>query len=111
MVEVCATPRDEWKRGEPQVLTSSAKELALKVLLLLSLVMPLFGCGAESQAPAPSPVEGVPTPSEPQSHPAPDPNLTTVVFLGDSLAAGYNLPAEEAFPALLKRRLGAAETA
>ena len=33
------------------------------------------------------------------------PRTPLVVFLGDSLSAGYGLPAEQAFPALVERRL------
>jgi acyl-CoA thioesterase-1 len=39
---------------------------------------------------------------------APDPSRPVVLFLGDSLAAGYGLPADEAFPALVQARIDAA---
>lgn len=40
-----------------------------------------------------------------QSPAAPTPDRRTVVFLGDSLTAGYGLTANEAFPAVIQRRL------
>jgi len=39
---------------------------------------------------------------------APAPERPVVLFLGDSLSAGYGLPAEEAFPALVQERIDGA---
>lgn len=43
--------------------------------------------------------------AEPVAARAPVPQLPRVVFLGDSLTAGYGLPADQSYPALLQQRL------
>ncbi len=47
--------------------------------------------------------------SSPTSSPAASDDRPVVLFLGTSLTAGYGLPAEQAFPALLQARLDAQE--
>ncbi|MFO0688796.1 MAG: arylesterase [Myxococcota bacterium] len=62
---------------------------------------PAPGPAGSSAAPPPSAASGdAPTPS-PDARPA-------IVFLGTSLTAGYGLPEDEAYPALIQRRLDAA---
>lgn len=53
-----------------------------------------------------SPVRPATATSEARAQPS-TPALPKVVFLGDSLSAGLHLPAEQAFPAVLARRLAA----
>jgi acyl-CoA thioesterase-1 len=55
-------------------------------------------CSPPSQPPAPQTAEAVAAPSPRAGGPA-------VVFLGDSLTAGYGLAEEQAFPALLEARM------
>ncbi|HSP90825.1 MAG TPA: hypothetical protein VLN08_07960, partial [Vicinamibacterales bacterium] len=55
-------------------------------------------CGREAAAPATQ--AGSPTPAAAQAA-----SLTKVVFLGDSLTAGYGLSAAESYPSLLGQRL------
>jgi acyl-CoA thioesterase-1 len=50
---------------------------------------------------------GTDPPRTPTALEAPEPGRPIVLFLGDSLAAGYGLAAEEAFPALVQRRIDA----
>jgi acyl-CoA thioesterase-1 len=58
----------------------------------------------EASAPPPSAAPG----SAPQSTSRPTPSpRPRIVFLGDSLTAGFGLAAEEAFPAVLQRRVDA----
>jgi acyl-CoA thioesterase-1 len=54
------------------------------------------GTGAVADRPAPS-----------TAHPGADPGLALVVFLGDSLTAGYGLPEADAYPALIEAALAA----
>jgi len=56
--------------------------------------------GCDADAPAPTAAGSV-------SEAAPTDERPAVVFLGDSLAAGYGLPADEAFPALIQERIDA----
>ncbi len=88
---------------------------------LCSVLLPwllgiVVGCGGPRSAPADStPEPGVPAaqtaPATPPPSPTPSPSpeaATTaprVVFLGDSLTAGYSLPAEQAFPFLVGQAL------
>jgi acyl-CoA thioesterase-1 len=64
------------------------------------VVMGLMYLSATSCASEPQPVPATPPPAAPS--PAAEP---LVVFLGDSLTAGYGLPAELAFPALVADEL------
>jgi len=85
---------------------------ALPVVLLLAVI--LLGCGSpgeqSSTAAAPPPA------SPPAATTAPDPDreeaadLPLVVFLGDSLTAGLGLSEDQAFPAVLERRLAQEES-
>jgi acyl-CoA thioesterase I len=65
--------------------------------------------GAAAPAPASSP-SATPVPSAPQPSAAgvrPAASGPKVAFLGDSISAGLHLPAEQAFPAVLRERLAA----
>ena len=70
----------------------------------------LLGCAAERPAAAPSPgaAEGEPTETASESS-APAPSevaeSAVVVFLGDSLTAGYGLDEDQAFPSLVEAEL------
>jgi acyl-CoA thioesterase-1 len=75
---------------------------AAAALLLLSSA----GCNA-GDSPAGATARAAPT-GEPAAHGTSDPERPVVLFLGDSLSAGYGLPAEEAFPALVQARIDAA---
>jgi acyl-CoA thioesterase-1 len=83
--------------------------------LALTLVIPgLAGCGAGAEeapvARSEAPVAVAPAPAAPAPVPARDQDAPMVVFLGDSLTAGYGLPEDQAYPALLDRRLDAKGT-
>jgi acyl-CoA thioesterase I len=68
--------------------------------LLLSLILVLAGCRDEATSGAPLPQSSDASAAAVGRSPgAPDPDLPLVVFLGDSLTAGYGLPADESFPA------------
>lgn len=88
------------------------------VFVLLLAVLPACG-GGEPAAPPPEPARA-PEEAPAAPAPAPDPTATerpsgdrpatavpTVVFLGDSLTAGYQLAEEQAWPALVAERLAA----
>lgn len=76
----------------------------LILFLLLGLVAVACSPGdraslpARAAAPAPPPAPATPAP-------APDADEPLVVFLGDSLTAGYGLGGEQAYPALVEKRL------
>lgn len=78
--------------------------------LALMLVIPgLAGCGAGTaeetpavRTEAPAPVAAAPAAPAVSAQ---DQDAPLVVFLGDSLTAGYGLPEDQAYPALLDRRL------
>lgn len=76
-------------------------------LLLLVPALCALGCGAEkpreSQPSAPAATVAPSTPAAPPA--APRAAGPTVVFLGDSLTAGFKLDAEEAYPARVERLL------
>lgn len=71
----------------------------------------LFACSGGDDATAPPPSREAPSAAEQASSPAPPPaeeeDAVLVVFLGDSLTAGFGLDEEQAFPAILERRLEA----
>lgn len=72
--------------------------------LLAGIALSVLACGGGSRGGEPDAAAG----SEPRAASAsPRSDLPKVVFLGDSLAAGYRLAAEEAFPAILGERLAA----
>jgi acyl-CoA thioesterase-1 len=63
-----------------------------------------YGCAPE---PAPESVSGEEAPESTSGSSVADPGVEAIrlVFLGDSLTAGFGLPEEDAFPALVERRL------
>lgn len=82
-------------------------------LLLVSLVAAAAGA-CESGAPVPPVREAMPAPSGPHADGPPAEGTAAdavrsarprIVFLGDSLTAGYGLDTREAVPALVQRRL------
>ena len=76
-------------------LVDRASFFALVVVLLVS---------CQERQPASEPPAPGPT-REPIAEEVAEPGLTRIVFLGDSLTAGFGLPEEEAFPALVAERL------
>ena len=68
----------------------------LQVLTFLLLAV-LLACGGKSDSPSPTGPGGGSSPAAP-----------AVVFLGDSLTAGFGLPASEGYPSLLQQRATAA---
>lgn len=70
------------------------RPIPLMAVLLTALT---FGCGSSPESPTPPEADSPPV--------VPDPALPLVVFLGDSITAGYQLPEDQAFPALLEREL------
>jgi acyl-CoA thioesterase-1 len=77
---------------------------------LLVLALPLIACARE---PAPKPAPAAPAAvSPPAPAPAPEPVTSgrpRIVFLGDSLTAGYGLEKSQAVPALIQARLAKEE--
>ena len=85
-----------------------ALRIALLALLLAGL--PCLGaCGEPAPAPARPPARADAPAGAPPAVEVPA-DAPLVVFLGDSLSAGMQLPAHEAFPALLERELAASDT-
>jgi acyl-CoA thioesterase-1 len=84
---------------------------SVDILLLLLVASGALRCGAEGPRAAESETTAAPAaraaPATPATAPVGAPRAPgpTVVFLGDSLTAGYGLAAEEAFPALVEQRL------
>jgi acyl-CoA thioesterase I len=78
---------------------------ALKAILRIGMAYAaLIACGTQPEAkPATAPT---PAATRPPAQPPADPG-PKVAFLGDSISAGLHLPADEAFPAVLQRRLQA----
>ena len=78
-------------------------------LLLFAALFSLAGCGESpdaerSEAPDSSPTAEADTPAAPVAEPE-ESERTLVVFLGDSLTAGFGLDAEQAFPHLVEQTL------
>jgi acyl-CoA thioesterase-1 len=74
-----------------------------KPVLLAAVVALALGCGGPADAPAQG--SGAPRPSPTAvAETAADP-LPVIVFLGDSITAGYGLSEDEAFPALIEAEL------
>ncbi len=63
-----------------------------------ALVLLLIGCGEKPAPPAADPVPSVEHPVDPSPRP-------TVVFLGTSLTAGLGVDPDQAYPALIQRKL------
>jgi len=76
------------------------KRLALVACCLVAVA----GCGPRQESQQPPP-PGAPAPAAQQ--PATAASRPRIVALGDSLTAGLGLPADEAYPALVQRRLDA----
>ena len=70
-------------------------------LLLTAFAWWALGCSPP--APEPAPPAAAPAPEADSQRPV-------VLFLGTSLTAGYGLPAEQAFPALIQQRIDEAGT-
>jgi len=98
------------RRVFPWLLVSPL--LALSILSLLSCL----GCGGDDSAHAPDPTDPAaagsseetsaePAALEPATSEPEESERTLVVFLGDSLTAGYGLDAEQAFPHLVEETL------
>jgi acyl-CoA thioesterase I len=80
----------------------ASKVVAGPAMILLALAQTLAGC-----RPTPS---SSPTPAASPAHeaaPAPSPadGAPVVLFVGDSLTAGYGLDPDQAFPALIQRKI------
>jgi len=80
--------------------------------LLMLVLLSLIGCGGQSDAtlerrdPAPADAEVAVNPrSSPSEGPGASRELPVVLFLGDSLSAGYGLPEADAFPALVQQKI------
>jgi acyl-CoA thioesterase-1 len=76
------------------------------LLLALAVLGPALGaagCRGDRQAAGGAPAEG-----GAGTEGAPQPTPRTVLFLGTSLTAGYGLDPEQAYPALLQRKIDAA---
>lgn len=77
-------------------------------LSMLSLFLLAVACspGDRASLPARAAAPAPPPPPVPQATPAvPEKTEPLVVFLGDSLTAGYGLGGEQAYPALVEKRL------
>lgn len=69
--------------------------------ILTALVLTLSSCSREEAAnPAPAAGDAVPAPAQAEAGQV----RLRVLFLGDSITAGYGLDPDQAFPALLQRR-------
>lgn len=75
-----------------------------RTLSTLALFLLAAGCGPGASEEAAAPVRTVSP--QPATAPVPAPaNEPLVVFLGDSLTAGYGLAADQAYPMLVEKRL------
>ena len=73
--------------------------LSRRTLLLSALALGASACSREAEAPASAAADEAAPPPQPQ-----------VALLGDSITAGYGLPAKDALPAQLEAALAAAGT-
>ncbi|MDO8901367.1 MAG: arylesterase [Phenylobacterium sp.] len=80
--------------------------LSRRTLLLSALALGASACSREADAPASAPADEGEAAPQPQA--AAD--LPVVALLGDSITAGYGLPAKDALPAQLEAALAAAGT-
>ncbi len=80
--------------------------LSRRTLLLGALALGAAGCGGQADPPAPKDAPA----AEPPPPPGAGADLPVVAILGDSITAGYGLPAREALPAQLEAALAAAGT-
>lgn len=80
--------------------------LSRRTLLLGALALGAAGCGGQADPPAPKDAPA----AEPPPSPGAGADLPVVAILGDSITAGYGLPAREALPAQLEAALAAAGT-
>jgi acyl-CoA thioesterase-1 len=82
-------------------------------VLAAAALFVFVGCGGGSgETPAPPPAEAGPARPAPAGTTRADPDVTSavpgatrIVFLGDSLSAGYGVAERDAFPAIVERRL------
>jgi acyl-CoA thioesterase-1 len=84
-------------------------EFALRLACVLLAARQLPACSRDpASVPEPTSVpEPVPAPAPPAPSAPPSATLPKVAFLGDSISAGLHLAQDQAFPALLARRLQA----
>ncbi|WP_300574659.1 arylesterase [Phenylobacterium sp.] len=80
--------------------------LSRRTLLLGALALGAAGCGGQADPPAPKDAPA----AEPPPPPGAGADLPVVAILGDSITAGYGLPARDALPAQLEAALTAAGT-
>lgn len=101
---------------QPLVFRLSARK-GLRVLLLWALLAVPLACGSPGGEPNRSNAEpgpdaaSAPATGEPEGTEAPDPtddSAPTIVFLGNSLTAGFGLTRDEAYPALIQAKLDSA---
>lgn len=85
---------------------------ATRVATWLAIAIAAFACSGAASSPsaapeskAANPAAGGPQPSA--AAPAADSTQPKVAFLGDSISAGLHLPADQAFPAIVSKRLAA----
>jgi acyl-CoA thioesterase-1 len=81
------------------------RSLGILPLLLIALLL-VAGAGCERRAPPASAPQAA-TPSLLQPSPADENAAPVILMLGDSLTAGFGLPSELAYPALVQERLEA----
>jgi acyl-CoA thioesterase-1 len=82
--------------------------LSRRTLLLSALALGVSACSREAGAPASAAADEVAPPPPPRPQAAGD--LPVIALLGDSITAGYGLPAKDALPAQLEAALTAAGT-
>ncbi|MDP1618101.1 arylesterase [Phenylobacterium sp.] len=87
-------------------MTARRTLLSRRTLLLGALALGAASCGRETNPPAPQDAPA----GEPPPPPGASADLPVVAILGDSITAGYGLPASEALPAQLEAALAAAGT-
>src|SRR5712692_6533683 len=83
--------------------SGASKVVAGPGIILLALVAPFAGCrpsGSSSPAPPPSAAN-----ASTALPPTAAPDVPAVVFLGDSLTAGYGLDPEQPYPAPIQRKI------